>query len=90
MVGAVLGAIILTIGFAIFLLKKSQRKRPPQAVPTDQILAPQIIRHPGELYGDDGRKELDGGGHEAELDGDEGRKELDGGGHEAELDGVEI
>lgn len=56
------------MGFAIFLLKKSQRKR-PQAVATDQALASQMVRHTGELYGDDGAKELDGRGHEVELEG---------------------
>lgn len=56
------------MGFAIFLLMKSRRER-PQAVATDQTLASQIVPHYGELYGDDGRRELDGRGHEAELNG---------------------
>lgn len=68
------------MSFALFLLKKSQRKR-RQAVAIDHASASQMVRHTGELYGDDGRKELDGRGHEVELDGI---------GHEVELDGVGI
>lgn len=56
------------MGFAIFLLKKSQQKR-PQAVATDQALVSQMVRHTGELYGNDGAKELNGEGHQVELDG---------------------
>lgn len=68
-VGAVLGtALILTMGFAISLLKNSRRKL-RQALATDQASTAQIARNAGELYGDDGRKELDGRGHDVELDG---------------------
>lgn len=59
---------MLAIGFAIFLLKKSQFKR-PQAVATDRALVSQMVSHTGELYGDDGSNELNEGGHEVELDG---------------------
>lgn len=62
------------MGFVIFLLKKSRRKRRQavatnQAVATDQALASQMVSHAGELYGDDRRKELDGRDREVELDG---------------------
>lgn len=67
-VGTVLGAAhILAMGFAIFLLKKSQHK-PSQAVATDSILVSQMVSSTGELYGDDGANELNGRGHEVELD----------------------
>lgn len=56
------------MGFAISLLKNSRRKL-RQALATDQASTAQIARNAGELYGDDGRKELDGRGHEVELDG---------------------
>lgn len=67
-VGAVLGtALILTMGFAIFLLKNSRLKR-PQAIATGQSSTTQVIHRTGGLYGDDGRKEMDGRGYEVELD----------------------
>ena len=88
-VGAVLGtALILTMGFAIILLKKSWRKG-RQAVATDQALASQMVHRTTKLYGDNRRRELDGKGHEVELDGRGHEVELDGGRHEVEL-GVEL
>lgn len=84
-IGTVLGtALILTMGFAIFFLKNSRRKR-REALATDH--------NSGEL---DRRKELDGRGLEVELDGRgyevelHGRVELDGRGYKAELDGRRI
>lgn len=68
-VSAFLGtALILTMGFTIFLIKKSRRKR-PQAVAIDQSLASRTVHHAVEPYGDDRWKELDGRGNEVELDG---------------------
>lgn len=74
------------MGFAIFLLKKSRRKR-RQAVATEQASAPQMVRHTVELYGDDRWEELDERGNEVELDGRKHEVELDGRRDEVELDG---
>lgn len=51
----------------MFLVKSSWRKR-RQAIATDQVTMAQIVNHAGELYGDDGRKELAGRGCRVELD----------------------
>lgn len=52
----------------MFLMRKPQHKR-PQAAATDRALVSQMASHTRELYGDDGAKELNGGGPEVELDG---------------------